>query len=82
MSRIAAVDHLVPGETITQIPMPYRRDLLIRCDGAGASNQLFDWLHAERQVRGRAFHCSARFTIGENVRIAITELPAELWSTV
>ena len=27
-------------------PPPYRRNLLIRCDGAGASHQLLDWLIA------------------------------------
>ena len=76
-----AVDHIqVLGEAITQIPMPYRRNLLIRCDGAGASHQLLDWLHAQGQVRGRTLHYSVGFTIGEKVRAAITELPAGLWS--
>lgn len=68
------------GEAIAQIPMRYRRNLLIRCDGAGASHQLLAWLTAQGQVRGRMLHYSVRFTIGENVRNAITELLAGLWS--
>ncbi len=76
-----ATDHIqVLGEAIAQIPMPYRRRLLIRCDGAGASHLLLDWLHAQGQVRGRNLHYSVGFTIGENVRHAITELPAGTWS--
>ena len=58
-----AVDHIqVLGEAITQVPMPYRRNLLIRCDGAGASHQLLDWLHAQGQVRGRSLDYSVGFT--------------------
>ena len=60
--------------------MPYRRNLLIRCDGAGASHQLLDWLHAQGQVRGRILDYSVGFTIGENVRDAITQLPVGSWS--
>ena len=76
-----AADHIqVLGEAITQVPMPYRRNLLIRCDGAGASHQLLDWLHAQGQVRGRSLDYSVGFTIGENVRHAITELPVGSWS--
>ena len=77
-----AVDHIqVLGDAIAQILMTYRRNLLIRCDGAGASHQLLDWLHAQGQVRGRTLHYSVGFTIGENIRHAITELPAGSWSS-
>ncbi|WP_345584604.1 transposase, partial [Tessaracoccus lubricantis] len=76
-----AADHIqVLGEAIAQVPMPYRRNLLIRCDGAGASHQLLDWLRAQGQVRGRSLDYSVGFTIGENVRHAITELPVGSWS--
>ena len=76
-----AADHIqVLGEAITQIPMPSRRNLLIRCDGAGASHQLLDWLHAQGHVRGRILDYSVGFTIGENVRDAITQLPDGSWS--
>ena len=67
---------MVRSEAIAQVPMPYRRNLLIRCDGAGASHQLLDWLTAQGQVRGRKLDYSVVFAIGENVRDAITQLPA------
>lgn len=76
-----ATDHIqVLGQAIAQLPMPYRRNLLIRCDGAGASHLLLDWLVAQGQVRGRRLEYSVGFTITEKVRHAITELPVGSWS--
>lgn len=69
-----AADHIqVLGEAITQVPMPYRRNLLIRCDGAGASQQLLDWLHAQGQVRGRSLDYSVGFTIGHALSLKPTD---------
>ena len=54
-----ATDHIaVLGEAIAQIPAGHRKKLLVRCDGAGASHDLLDWLTAQGKVRGRSLEYS------------------------
>jgi hypothetical protein len=43
------------------IPPAYRRRLLVRADGAGATHELLDWLTAQGQVRGRRLEYSVGF---------------------
>ena len=76
-----AADHIeVLGDAITQIPAPYRKHLLVRCDGAGASHRLVEWLVEQDHVRGRSLEYSIGFSITEKIRDAITLLPVKAWS--
>jgi hypothetical protein len=57
-----ATDHItVPTEAISQIPAQHRKDPVIRCDGAGASHQLLDWLVAHGRVGGRRLDYSVGY---------------------
>ena len=54
-----AADHIaVLAEAISQVPAAHRRQILIRCDGAGASHDLVGWLHEQGKVRGRTLEYS------------------------
>ena len=76
-----AADHIeVLTDAIAQIPATHRRKLLIRSDGAGASHQLLDWLHAQDQVRGRSVDYSVGFAITEQLREAIKLVPKKIWT--
>ena len=76
-----AADHIeVLGDAISQIPGRYRKHLLVRCDGAGMSHKLVNWLVEQGQVRGRTLEYSLGFAITEKVRDSITQLPAKAWS--
>lgn len=79
-----AGDHItVLGEAISQIPMPYRRQLLIRADSAGASHELLDWLHNQGQIRGRQVDYSIGFPVHKGIAIhdAIHAVPEAAWQT-
>ncbi len=76
-----AADHIeVLGEAIAQLPGTYRRDLLIRSDGAGASHDLLDWLTDQGKVRGRRVEYSVGFAITEKIREAIKVVPKNVWT--
>jgi len=52
-----------------------RRNILIRCDGAGATHTLLDWIHAQ----GMQF--SVRFTLaGPDIVELATALPTTVWT--
>lgn len=77
-----ATDHIqVLSEAIAQIPAAHRRELLIRSDGAGASHQLLDWLHAQGQIRGRSLEYSIGFAITGALREAIEKVPDQVWAS-
>ncbi len=77
-----AADHIeILGQAMTQIPAPYRKHLLVRCDGAGSSHKLVEWLVEQGQVRGRTVEYSLGFSITEKIRNAIALLPAKAWTT-
>jgi hypothetical protein len=62
-----AGDHIeVLTRAIAQLPGEYRRNLLIRLDGAGATHELLDWLTAFGQVRGRQVEYSVGFPTKNN----------------
>ena len=66
-----AADHIdVLGAAIAQIPRRYRRRLLIRSDGAGASHDLLDWLTDQNRVRGRNVEYSIGFPITGRYQMA------------
>jgi len=76
-----AADHIeVLGQAIAQIPAGYRKKLLVRADGAGASHDLVDWLTDQNQVRGRSVEYSVGFPITERVREAIKLIPKTAWT--
>ncbi len=76
-----AADHVqVLGEAIAQVPAPHRRKLLIRCDGAGASHHLLDWLTEQGKVCGRSVEYSVGFAITEKIREAIALVPKNVWT--
>ena len=76
-----AADHItVLTAAIAQIPAAHREDLLIRCDGAGSSHALLDWLTEHGQVRGRRVEYSVGFAVTEKIRTAIKLVPKQIWT--
>ena len=75
-----AADHIdVLGQAIAQIPRQYRRDVLIRSDGAGASHDLLDWISEQNRIRGRRVEYSVGFSITAPIRRAIAITPEAAW---
>ncbi len=76
-----AADHIgVLGEAFAQVPWPRRRDLLVRCDGAGASHKLLDWLTTQNAKHSYSVQYSVGFALTQPVRDAITALPDPAWT--
>ena len=77
-----AGDHIdVLRRAIAQIPAVYRRRLLVRADGAGATHELLDWLTGSAQVRGRRLEYSVGFPTKNTALIsAITTIPERVWT--
>jgi hypothetical protein len=76
-------DHLaVLTEAIRQVPARWRRDLLITCDGAGASIELLRHITAPNAAPGRRVHYSVGFDVDERARTAIRAVPAGTWQHV
>jgi len=74
-------DHIeVLGRAIAQIPATFRKRLLIRCDGAGATHGLLDWLTDQNQIRGRTVEYSVGFAITQKIRDAIALVPEQVWT--
>jgi hypothetical protein len=76
-----AADHItVVGAGIAQIPGKHRKDLLVRCDGAGASHKFVDWLTEQGKVRGRRLEYSVGYAVTETIREAIQVVPKGVWT--
>jgi hypothetical protein len=77
-----AGDHIdVLTRAIAQVPAAYRRRLLVRADGAGATHELLDWLTGPAQVRGRRLEYSVGFpTKNTALTSAITTIPERVWT--
>jgi hypothetical protein len=76
-------DHLeVLTAAITQIPAAHRRDLLITCDGAGATKDLLKHITTLNTVPGRRVHYSVGFDLDERARTAIRTVPKTAWQHV
>ncbi len=69
-------------EAIAQISDPARRDLLITCDGAGATLDLVGHITALNAVHGRRAHYSVGFDLDERARTAITLVHKSDWQHV
>ena len=78
-----ASDHVeVLDASITQVPWPYRRNLLVTIDGAGASHALIDHLHAIDARAGQRLEYSAGWDLSEREKTAITQVPPTAWQAV
>jgi len=78
-----ACDHIaVLDAAIAQIPDPYRRDLLVTVDGAGATLDLINHITALNAVHGRRVHYSVGFDLDARARAAIGRLRASDWQHV
>jgi hypothetical protein len=77
-----AGDHIdVLTRAIAQVPAAYRRRLLVRADGAGATHELLDWLTGPAQARGRRLEYSVGFpTKNTALTSAITTIPERVWT--
>ena len=76
-------DHVeVLTAAINQIPAPYRRDLLITCDGAGATKDLLAHITTLNAAPGRRVHYSVGFDLDERARTAIRAVPRTAWQQV
>ena len=74
-------DHItVLTAAINQVPPAHRKKLLIRTDGAGASHGLLDWLTTLDTKRGRSLEYSVGFAVTDQVRTAISRVPARAWT--
>ena len=74
-------DHItVLGEAVAQIPARYRKKIIFRADGAGATKDLLAWIKAEAVRNGYTWHYSVGFDVTENVRTAIGQVPAGVWA--
>ena len=73
-------DHIaVLTAAIGQVPPAHRKRLLVRADGAGASHGLLDWLTAQDTKRRRSVEYSVGFAVTDQVRSAISRVPARAW---
>jgi Transposase DDE domain group 1 len=63
-----------------QIPRAHRKNLLVRADGAGASNGLLQWLTDLDELRGQGVQYSIGFALTEALRQAIMLVPATVWT--
>jgi hypothetical protein len=78
-----AADHIeVLTEAIAQIPDPHRRDLLITCDGAGATLDLIRHITSLNTVHGRRVHYSVGFDLDHRARTAIALVRERDWQHV
>jgi hypothetical protein len=74
-------DHItVLGEAVAQVPAVYRKKIIFRADGAGATKDLLAWIKAEAAEHGHIWHYSVGFDVTENVRTAIGQVPAGVWA--
>jgi hypothetical protein len=73
-------DHIrVLGEAIAQLPVAYRRKILIRVDGAGATHDLLE--HLEQMNRlWRTVRFTVGWTITDTDETAMAALPETAWT--
>ena len=73
-------DHLeILEAAITALPPPYRRRLMVTCDGAGASHGLIARLDALATRPGHQLVYSVGWDLSERERTAITQVPGQAW---
>ncbi len=73
-------DHLqILEASVAALPPPFRRKLMVTCDGAGASHALIARLDTLAARRGYLLTYSVGWELGERERRAITRVPAAAW---
>jgi Transposase DDE domain group 1 len=73
-------DHIrVLAEAFTQIPVTYRKKILVRVDGAGATHELLEHLH-QLNTLWRTVRFTVGWTITQVDEDAIAALPADAWT--
>jgi hypothetical protein len=76
-----AEDHItVLREAIAQLPPRYRRRIIFRADGAGATKDLLAWIKTEAAQHGYTWHYSVGFDVTAPVRDAIVAVPVDVWA--
>lgn len=81
-----AADHIaLLSRAIAQVPEPWRRNLLITADGAGATHMLLNWLTAlNREADGDDAGMRVEYSVGwpvdKHTGRAIAMLPAQAWT--
>jgi hypothetical protein len=76
-----AADHIqVLSEAVAQLPARYRRRVVFRADGAGATKDLLKWIKDTAAEKGRTWHYSVGFDVTDPLRTAITAVPAGAWA--
>lgn len=74
-------DHIeVLGQAVAQLPARYRRRIIFRADGAGATKGLLKWIKETAAEKGWTWHYSVGFDVTEPIRTAITTVPATAWA--
>lgn len=74
-------DHIrVLGEAIAQLPVAYRRKILIRVDGAGATHDLLKHMTQMNRL-WRTVRFTVGWTITEADETAVTALPEDAWTS-
>lgn len=78
-----SADHIVVlAAALAQIPSRHRRDVLVTCDGAGATKDLLHHITALNQPGGRGgrrTEYSVGFDLDARARTAIGKVPATAW---
>ena len=75
-----AADHVaVLDAAIAALPPGFRRQLMVTCDGAGASHALIARLDKLAGRRGYQLTCSVGWELGSRERAAIVAVPAGAW---
>jgi Transposase DDE domain group 1 len=73
-------DHLdILAAAVTALPPPFRRRLMVTCDGAGASHGLISRLDALAARPGHQLTYSVGWELGDRERAAIRQVPAGAW---
>jgi hypothetical protein len=74
-------DHIeVLTAAVAQIPARYRKKIIFRADGAGATKDLLAWIKAEAARHNYTWHYSVGFDLTEPVRQAIAKVPTRVWA--
>jgi hypothetical protein len=76
-----AADNIeVAAAVVAQIPARWRRKVIFRIDGAGATKELLAWIKNTAAARGHDWRYCVGFDVTEPVRKAIVKVPKKAWA--
>jgi hypothetical protein len=76
-----AEDHItVLTQAVAQLPARYRRKIIFRSDGAGATKGLLTWIKKTAARDGYTWHYSVGFDLTQPIRDAIVKVPGKVWA--